>query len=198
MATSTLDVAIIDAGLSGLALALALHQQSIKCTIYEAREAPLNVGGGLMLVPNGLKVLEKLGVYHPLKRKGYNFDRIYFQDAESRRILETIEYGDVERYGFRALRIYRYTVLQELLAAVNEKSIPIYFNRRFDHVISETEDNVTWQFKDESIETASLLIGADGIHSTVRSYLSPGLKPAFASMAAIVAAVPTAQLELPE
>jgi 2-polyprenyl-6-methoxyphenol hydroxylase-like FAD-dependent oxidoreductase len=78
MANSTVDVAIIGAGLSGLALALALHQQSIKCTIYEAREAPLNVGGGLMLVPNGLKVLDKLGVYDPLKRRGYNFDRIYF------------------------------------------------------------------------------------------------------------------------
>ncbi|KAF4631460.1 hypothetical protein G7Y89_g6675 [Cudoniella acicularis] len=198
MANSTLDVAIIGAGLSGLTLALALHQQSIHCTIYEAREAPLNVGGGLMLTPNGLKVLDKLAVYEPLKKRGYNFDHIYFQDAESRRILETIEYGNLERYGFRALRVYRYIVLEELLAAVKEKSIPIYFTRRFDHVISETEDNVTWKFKDGSIATASLLIGADGIHSTVRSYLAPGLKPIFASMAAIIAAVPTAQLELPE
>jgi len=198
MAESTLDVAIIGGGLSGLALALALHQQSIPCTIYEAREAPLNVGGGVMLAPNGLKVLDKLGVYDPLKRRGYNFDRVYFQDAESRRILETIEYGSLGRYGFRALRTYRHTVLEELLAAVKEKSIPIYFNRRFDHVVSETEGNVRWQFKDGSSATASLLIGADGIHSTVRSYLAPGLKPVFTSVAAIVAAVPTAQLELPE
>lgn len=36
MASSTLDIAIIGAGLSGLALALALHQQNIKCTLYEA------------------------------------------------------------------------------------------------------------------------------------------------------------------
>ena len=198
MANSALDVAIIGAGLSGLALALALHQQSIRCTIYEAREAPLNVGGALMLVPNGLKVLDKLGVYNPLKKRGYNFDRIYFQDAESNRILETIEYGNLERYGFRALRTYRYIVLEELLAAVKAKSIPIHFNRRFDHVVSETEDKVTWQFKDGSTMTASILVGADGIHSTVRSYLSPGLSPIFSSMAAIVAAVPTAQLELPD
>ena len=197
MANSTLDVAIIGAGLSGLALALALHQQNIKCTLYEAREKPLDVGGALMLVPNGLKVLQKLAVYEPLKERGWSFDRIYLQDAGSKRILEAVEYGNLERYGVRALRTYRFTVLEELLSAVKQKGIPVYFNRRFDHVISESEDNVTWEFKDGSTATASLLVGADGIHSTVRSYLTP-LEPAFGSMAAIIAAVPTAQLGLPE
>jgi 2-polyprenyl-6-methoxyphenol hydroxylase-like FAD-dependent oxidoreductase len=198
MASPTLDIAIIGAGLSGLALALALHQQSIPCTIYEAREASLNIGGALMLMSNGLKALDKLGVYTTLKKRGYNFDRIYIQDAESRRIMETVEYGNEERYGYQALRIYRTAVLEELLAAVKEKGIPIYFNRKFDHVVCETASNVTWKFKDGSTVTASLLIGADGIHSTVRSYLAPDVKPAFAHMAAIVAAVPTAQLELPK
>lgn len=197
MASSATDVAIIGAGLSGLALALALHQQSIPCIIYEAREASLNIGGALMLMSNGLKALDKLGVYDALKKRGYNFDRIYIQDAESRRIIETVEYGNVELYGYQGLRIYRFAVLEELLAAVKEKGIPIHFNRKFDHIVSETASNVTWKARDGSTATASLLIGADGIHSTVRSYLAPDVKPAFAHMAAIVAAVPTAQLELP-
>jgi hypothetical protein len=46
-----------------------------------------------MLAPNGLKLLDKLGVYDSLKLRGYNFDHIYFQDVESRRIIETVEYG---------------------------------------------------------------------------------------------------------
>ncbi|TVY91794.1 FAD-dependent urate hydroxylase [Lachnellula willkommii] len=192
MAASTLNVAIIGSGLSGLALALTLHQQSIPCTIYEAGESPFNTGGGLMLPANGLKILDKLAVYEPLRKRGYSFDRIYLQVGE--RILEAVDYGGLERYGLRA---YRFIVLEELLAAVKEKSIPIHFNRRFNHIISETESDVTWQFKDGSTETASLLVGADGIHSTVRSYLAPNIKPVFASMVAIVAAVPTAQLELP-
>ena len=41
-----------------------------------------------------------------------------------------------------------------------------------------------------------LLVGADGIHSTIREYVAPGIKPSFVSMAAIIAAIPTHQLEL--
>ncbi|KAI9654499.1 MAG: hypothetical protein M1821_006589 [Bathelium mastoideum] len=198
MDDSALRVAIIGAGLSGLALALALHQQGINTSIYEARDAPLDIGGGLMLTPNGLKVLEKLGIYESLNTQGYNFDRIYFQDGDSGRILETIEYGGLERYGIRALRTYRRTVLKELLAKAHADGIPIHFGRKFIHIVSETEDDVTWEFTDGTTETASLLIGADGIHSTVRQYLAPAVEPTFGSMAAIVAAIPTAQLELPK
>lgn len=198
MTNSSLNVAIIGAGISGLTLALTLNQQSIKCAIYETREAPLNIGWHLLIVPNGLKVLAKLGVYDALQKKGFNFDNIYFQDAESKRIIETVEYGNLEKYGFHSMRISRFSLLEELLVAVKEKSIPIHFNKSFDHVVSETKDDVTWQFKDGSVETASLLIGADGIHSSVRSHLNPGLKPIFCSMAGIIGTIPTTQLDLPK
>ena len=197
MGRSNFHVAIVGAGLSGLALALALDQQSINCTIYEARDSPLNIGGALMLTPNGLKVLNRLGIYKSLCKKGFNFDCIYLQDTGSGSIIETYEYGNQERYGFRALRVYRHILLQELLAKVQEKSIPIHFNHRFAKVVSETEEDVAWEFANGNKATASLLVGADGIHSTVRKHVAPGIKPTFVSMAAIVAAIPTAQLELP-
>jgi len=51
------EVAIIGAGLSGLALALA-SQQAIPCRVYENRSSPLNIGGAVMLSPNALRVLK--------------------------------------------------------------------------------------------------------------------------------------------
>ncbi|MCJ1449242.1 MAG: hypothetical protein MMC23_009762 [Stictis urceolatum] len=198
MSSSPFHVAIIGAGLSGLALALALHRHSIPCTIYEFRSAPLNIGGALMLTPNGLKVLQKLSVLSAVQQQGFNFDTIYLQDAETKNIIETFTYGSEAMYGLRAVRIYRSTVLQILLSAVSSAGITIHYSRRFTSVNCETPSSVTFAFADGSEASASLLVGADGIHSSVRRYVVPQreTEPEFLSLAAIVGAVPTAQLEL--
>ncbi|KAF7122628.1 hypothetical protein CNMCM5793_000653 [Aspergillus hiratsukae] len=63
-------VAIIGAGLSGLTLTLALHKQSIPCSLCEACSAPLNIGGAIMLSPNALSILKQLGVYARIQPEG--------------------------------------------------------------------------------------------------------------------------------
>jgi 2-polyprenyl-6-methoxyphenol hydroxylase-like FAD-dependent oxidoreductase len=65
-------------------------------------------------------------------------------------------------------------------------------------VVEDAGDHVVFEWADGTQETASLLVGADGIHSTVRKYLYPELSPTFIGMAGITAAVPTAQLKIPE
>jgi 2-polyprenyl-6-methoxyphenol hydroxylase-like FAD-dependent oxidoreductase len=55
-------VAIIGAGLSGLALAIALHRQGISCAIYELRDPSAATSGALMLSPNALRILDTLGL----------------------------------------------------------------------------------------------------------------------------------------
>lgn len=115
----------------------------------------------------------------------------------SGKLLETQEFGGEEKYGFKALRIYRHVLIDELLAMIKERSIQVEFGKKFSRVVSETEKDVTWEFTDGTSHSASLLVGADGIHSTVRRYLYPDLLPKFTGMAGITAAVPTAQLKLP-
>lgn len=196
-ASTSLDVAIIGAGLSGLALALVLHQQGIKCTIYENRPKTLNIGGALMLFPNALKILDALGVYPRIQFKGYNFEYLEFKDEDGK-VLATQEFGSKSKYGYKALRIYRHVLINELLTMLQESHIPVEHCKKISHIISETDDAVTWQFTDGTTHSPSLLIGADGIHSTVRKYLHPDLQPKFTGMAGITAAVPTAQLKLPK
>ncbi|KAK4507778.1 hypothetical protein PRZ48_001513 [Zasmidium cellare] len=198
MSKSEFHVAIIGAGLSGLSLALALQQQNIRVTLYEGRDAPLDTGGGLMLHPNGLKALQAIGVYETLLEKAWPFDNIYVQNGITGEILQSIENGSVEKYGMHAVRIYRYTLLDQLLNKVRQSGIPIHFNRRYSHVVSETEQEVTWQFTDGGSASASILVGADGLHSTVRKYIAPDVKPIYNGYIILVAAVPTAQLGLPE
>ncbi|KAH0562724.1 hypothetical protein GP486_002617 [Trichoglossum hirsutum] len=190
------QVAIIGSGLSGLSLALALHQQKIGCTIYETRAAPLDIGGAVMLSPNALKVLDALGAYERVRDKGYNFETLEYKDGMGN-LLETYEFGGEEKYGFKGLRIYRHVLIDELLAMLKERDIHVQFGKKFSEVLSETEEGVTWSFIDGTTQSASLLVGADGIHSAVRRYLYPDLQPTFTGMAGITAAVPTAQLKLP-
>ncbi|KAK6595977.1 kynurenine 3-monooxygenase [Botrytis cinerea] len=176
-APSSKEVAIIGSGLSGLTLALALQQNNIQCRVYESRPAPLNIGGAVMLSPNALKILKALNVYDRLRHKGYNFDNLEYRTAGDGKLVEIQEFGSEEKYGTR---------------------YPITFGKKFSHITSETDKQVEWEFTDGTTGTAPLLIGADGIHSTVRRYLYPDLETKFTGMVGITAAVPTSQLQLPE
>jgi 2-polyprenyl-6-methoxyphenol hydroxylase-like FAD-dependent oxidoreductase len=163
--TSQLNVAIIGSGLAGLSLALALHQQNIPCTVYESRSSPLNIGGAVMLSPNALKVLDALEVYDRVRTKGFNFELLEYRDVAGN-LQETYEFGGKEKYGYPGLRIYRHQLISELLAMLGEKGVPIVFGKKFTKVISETEKEVTWEWADGTSQSADILVGADGIHSS--------------------------------
>jgi hypothetical protein len=112
------------------------------------------------------------------------------------------DFGGTEKYGYQGLRIYRHVLIDTLVAALKEKGISVVYGRKYSQVISEdeaanTSGGVTFAFTDGTTKTASLLVGADGIHSTVRRHPYPDLETTFLGMAGIMAAVPTAQLQPP-
>lgn len=192
-----LNVAIVGAGLSGLTLALGLHDQGIACTVYESRPGPLNIGGAVMLSPNALKVLDAFHLYDDLRTQGFNFSHLHYRDV-SGNLIETYEFGNKDEYGYEALRIYRHVLIDTLLAELKRKNIAIQFGAKFTHITEEDSNSVSFAFADGSTGKADVLVGADGIHSRVRKYLYPDLEPKFIGMAGTTAAVPTAQLKLPE
>ncbi|KAG8165567.1 hypothetical protein KVR01_004119 [Diaporthe batatas] len=197
MSGANVNVAIIGAGLSGLALALALHDYGISCIVYESRPGPLNIGGAVMLSPNALKVLDALHVYDDLRTQGFSFTELHYRDV-SGNLLETYEFGNKQKYGYDALRIYRHVLIDTLLAELKRKEVPIKFGFKFTQITEETSNAVSFAFANGSTGTADILVGADGIHSRVRKYLYPDLEPKFIGMAGTTAAVPTAQLKLPQ
>lgn len=190
------EVAIIGAGLSGLTLALALYQQGIKATVYESRASPLNIGGAVMLSPNALKVLDALDLYRQVQPRGYNFESLQFLKS-SGELIETYEFGSKAKYGYPANRIYRHELIDSILSDVLAKGISVVFGRKYLRVVEENNDHVIWESTDGQKSEAMLLIGADGIHSTVRKYIHPDIEPKFAGMAGITAAVPATQVVYP-
>lgn len=87
-------------------------------------------------------------------------------------------------------------LIDELVAMLRDKGVEIVFGKKFSRVVEETESVVSWEFVDGTVESAGILVGADGIHSMVRKYLYPDLKPTFTMRVGITAAVPTKQLKV--
>ncbi|KAM0820269.1 putative Salicylate hydroxylase [Seiridium cardinale] len=200
MLSSPENVAIIGGGLAGVAMALALNELSIPTTIYEARSthsASKTSSGALMLSPNGLRILDRLGVYPQLKEKSFPFDHVYYKSV-AEETLDRYPLGDEDAYGYKAFRIYRQELLDILYEACFQRNIPVKFNKKFVKITSETSTGVSFELADGTMETASLLIGADGIHSKVREYVSPGIQKKFMGMTALTWQTPTSQLRIPE
>lgn len=191
--TNSQPIAIIGAGLSGICLALALNRQNIPCVIYETRPQPLDIGGAIMLSPNALRVLDNLGVYKRLEPLAYHFEHLYFRNSDDE-LLDTFEFGSVQKFGYSGMRIYRFELINVLLEMLSEAGIKPCYGKKFARVTSEDADGVTWAFEDGSTSTAPWLVGADGIHSRVRTYINTDAAPVFTKMIGVTAVVPTEQL----
>ena len=149
-----------------------------------------------MLSPNALRVLDALKVYERIRTKGYNFEHSDFKN-ELGETTGTYYFGHAQLYGYKALRIYRQTLIEELRTMCEELGIMIHYEKKFTGVVSETAERVTFELADGSRKTASLLVGADGIHSKVRQYINTGAAPKYSGFMSISAAVSKEELHFP-
>src|SRR6202012_3656671 len=196
--SSTPFVTIIGAGLGGLTLALALNKFGIPSKLVELRMPDYDFGGAIMLSPNALRVLDALDAYRRIRSKGFSFQTLTFKNDRDLATTGQYYFGDEEMYGYDALRIYRSVLIAELRAMVQEKGIAIGDGRKVSHIVSEAEGGVMFAFADGTTETASLLIGADGIHSKVRKYIAPDIVPLYSGSPGFTYAFPRATLRLPK
>ena len=197
MASVPGHVAIVGAGLSGLCLALVLHDGGIPATIYEARAADFVEGGWIILSPNALQVLHKLGIFERVHSASYEFQALKYKNDHGE-ITDVYYHGHQTLYGFNALRVPRQVVIEEIKLKLSERNIEIKYNIRFSHVISESRDSVRFAFRDGTTSSASVLVGADGIHSTVRKYMYPEVIPRYLGILGAAFGVPLSSIRLPK
>ncbi len=178
MAGTDTQVLIVGGGIAGLVLALSLHQAGIDCRIYESVEEIRAVGAGINLLPHAVRELDELGLVPALDKVGIRtLDASYFNKFGQ--LIYTEPAGEAAGYPWPQFSIHRGDLQQALLDAVIDRlgRDAVVTGHRATGV-DQTEDGVTVHFADadgDSLRdvTASIVIGADGIHSAIRKQFYP-------------------------
>jgi salicylate hydroxylase/6-hydroxynicotinate 3-monooxygenase len=160
-------IAIVGAGMGGMAAAATLRQAGLEVSVYEQAHRFGRIGAGIQMLPNSMKVLRGIGIEERLRARSFapfsHLNRVG-DTGEIKRELPMPE----ELYGAPFLCMHRAELHEALTSVVPEACIHL------DKKLVALEQNggpVTLCFADGTTATADAVIGADGVHSRVRDII---------------------------
>jgi 2-polyprenyl-6-methoxyphenol hydroxylase-like FAD-dependent oxidoreductase len=163
-----MEIAIIGGGIAGLTAALALKHQGIQSTVYEQADQLNEVGAGIWLQPNALKVLNSLGLKEPILQNAIQLDRVDITNHQ----LKPFQSGDrvvQDNEGNKIVSIHRAKLQKILVEALPENSLKLGHElKSFTHKTGKVE----LEFEYTSV-SADYVLAADGINSRIRKQLFP-------------------------
>ncbi|KIL88222.1 hypothetical protein FAVG1_08300 [Fusarium avenaceum] len=172
-------VAIVGAGIGGLALAMALHKKGISFTLYEDAKEFSAVGAGIGFAPNGMRTMDLIEPgFRPLYEKicvgnkGEDAQTIFFEGH----LLDEGLGVDQPWFGksgwghpdYIRKSAHRKDLLEIMTSFIPRESVQ--FSKRLTK-IEQRPAGVTLSFQDGTTAECSILAGADGIKSTVRGHV---------------------------
>ena len=165
-----LKVLIAGGGIGGITAMLALRQRGIDVQLFEQAAAFSQVGAGLQVSSNAARILLKLGLGEALKRVAtYPDGRDYRGWDTGERLYYTPLGQKAEaHFGSPYYAAHRAELLDVLLSGLGEHGFRL--GSRVERV-DQDQNGVSLTLADGSIAQGDILVGADGIHSTVRAQL---------------------------
>nr|BFE61292.1 FAD-dependent monooxygenase [Dactylosporangium thailandense] len=179
---------VIGGGIGGPVAAMALRKVGIEATVYEAYDGPATgVGGALAIAPNGRQALAAIGADEQVAAVGRPMRSMIMQSWTGKRLAEFA----APRRLPEQLLIWRSDLYRALYDEAARRGIRIEHGKRLVSL-----DGPVARFADGSTAAGDILIGADGIRSTVRRAIDPGApSPRYAGLLGFGARCPGDGLE---
>ncbi len=157
-------VLVVGAGLSGLAAARTLHRAGATVRLVERSAAPAREGTGIYLPGNAVRALGQLGLENDVTDRAHRIERQRFSDQRARLLFE-IRVDEVWSGVGACLALPRADLYDVLLAGAGD--VPITWAAR-PLSLTTDGDEVVAELDDGSADHYDLVLGADGVHSSVR------------------------------
>jgi len=169
LTSHALDIVIIGAGIGGLSAAIALQQSGHRVRLFDRVPQLTPAGAAISIWPNGVNVLEKLGLGAAIKAVSGEMVAMSYSsqagDLLTRFSLQPL-YDTVDQ---RACPIARTALQQILLAGCGEQNVTLGVTCEG---VEADADGVSVTFSDGQQITADLVVAADGTHSRLRNYVA--------------------------
>ena len=166
-----LSVGVVGAGIGGAAAALSLLRAGFDVHVYEQAATLTEVGAGVQVSPNASRILHWLGLADELAKLGVRPLAWHQRRWDDGRTLLRTPLADavIEAFGFPHYQIHR----ADLLALLARELPPerLHVGHRLV-ALTDRGDRVEATFANGTTVDVDVLVGADGIHSTVRGACS--------------------------
>lgn len=183
----SLKVVVVGGGIGGLALAVALRRRGVGVEVVERARSFGNTGSGVELTPNGVKALDhidpQLGA--SVRDTGWSSDRhrahMPIMSADGKVLKSRDLRGFSAKWGAPAVGILR-AELHRLLAEAVDRPGPAPVTVRHSRAVvavESTQDSATARLADGHSMTADVLVGADGVRSTLRATVASDAQPRY-------------------
>lgn len=164
-----LKAIIIGSGMAGLATGISLRQAGYQVEIYEKTSKMRPAGAGISLWSNGIKVLNRLGLGQQIAAIGGQMNRMEYRNHHGEILNDINLLPLVEQVGQRPYPVSRTDLQNMMLNAFGKEDVRLGMRCVS---VEQNENSAVAIFEDGTTATGDILIGADGIHSIVRTYVT--------------------------
>jgi salicylate hydroxylase len=195
MAESRSRVAIIGAGMGGLSLGLALQERGIQADVFEQAPELTEIGAAIALSANSIREFARLGLEGELAAAStIPTELIYRHWQDGSRIAAHPIRDDnwyEKRFGGPYFGIHRADIQKTLSGAFSTQHL--HLGCRLVNIVHE-RDSVALEFANGRVERADLVVGADGVRSTVRRWVTGADDAVYSGTSAFRGIVPVENL----